>query len=96
VLGHTVAHGLQHSAQPSWENGLRAATTWHGHHAVGEHATVQRCARRQRYGSGLVTRCGRQAPVGARGGAGQGGGRQGSPEMGGGGEAEKRSGAAVF
>jgi hypothetical protein len=34
--------------------------------------------------------------VGARGGAGQGGGRQGSPEMGGGGEAEKRSGAAVF
>jgi hypothetical protein len=34
-----------------------------------------------------VTRCGRRAPVGARGGAGQGGDRQDSPEMADGGEA---------
>jgi hypothetical protein len=87
---------LWRSAQPNWENGPRAGATRHGHHAAGEQVAVRWCAHRRRCGSGSVTRCGERAPVGAQGGAGQGGGRRDSLEMDDGGEAEKWSGAAVF
>jgi hypothetical protein len=96
VLGRTMAHVLRRTAQPSWENDPRGGMTRCGHHAAGKHVAVRWHARRRRCGSGSVTRCGRRAPLGARDDARQGGGRQGSSEMAGGGEAKKRSGAAVF